>query len=97
MRHAAGGSRDPPELDQGDGMHHQHGEQRRQDVKSHETRVYPGYANHPEHDLRAGGRGHHGHDAHSGPDSHGKHAGHTVTMFRDKFWVSLVLTVPTQV
>jgi hypothetical protein len=53
MRHAAGGSRNPPELDQGDGMHHQHGEQRRQDVKSHETRIYAGYANHPEHDLRA--------------------------------------------
>jgi len=25
---------------------------------------------------------------------HDKHAGHSVTMFRDKFWLSLVLTVP---
>jgi len=27
--------------------------------------------------------------------SHDKHAGHTVAMFRDKFWVTLLLTVPT--
>ncbi|WP_421951399.1 copper-translocating P-type ATPase [Pelagibacterium sp.] len=26
---------------------------------------------------------------------HDKHAGHSVSMFRDKFWLSLVLTVPT--
>jgi P-type Cu2+ transporter len=32
------------------------------------------------------GRGHGGHD---------KHAGHSVAMFRDKFWLSLVLTIPT--
>ena len=29
--------------------------------------------------------------------SHDKHAGHTVAMFRDKFWVTLLLTVPTLV
>ncbi|WMT86523.1 heavy metal translocating P-type ATPase [Pelagibacterium sp. 26DY04] len=42
---------------------------------------------------------HHDHD-HSGPNSgdageHDKHAGHSVAMFRDKFWLSLALTVPT--
>ena len=26
---------------------------------------------------------------------HDKHAGHSVAMFRDKFWISLALTVPT--
>lgn len=26
---------------------------------------------------------------------HNKHAGHSVAMFRDKFWVSLILTIPT--
>lgn len=26
---------------------------------------------------------------------HDKHAGHSVSMFRDKFWVSLLLTIPT--
>ncbi len=30
--------------------------------------------------------------AHAG---HDKHAGHSVAMFRDKFWISLALTVPT--
>lgn len=33
-----------------------------------------------------------GHDRHSG---HDKHAGHSVAMFRDKFWISLLLTIPT--
>ncbi len=28
------------------------------------------------------------------PDAHDKHAGHSVSMFRNKFWVSLTLTVP---
>ena len=32
------------------------------------------------------------HGAHSG---HDKHAGHSVAMFRDKFWVALLLTIPT--
>lgn len=31
---------------------------------------------------------------HSG---HGKHAGHSIAMFRQKFWVSLALTIPTLV
>ena len=33
-----------------------------------------------------------GHADHGG---HDKHAGHSVAMFRDKFWISLALTVPT--
>ena len=28
---------------------------------------------------------------------HDRHAGHSVAMFRDKFWLSLTLTVPTVV
>lgn len=43
---------------------------------------------HPEHH----GRGGHGASDHSG---HDKHAGHSVAMFRDKFWISLLLTLPT--
>ncbi|HSE67933.1 MAG TPA: heavy metal translocating P-type ATPase, partial [Gemmatimonadales bacterium] len=35
---------------------------------------------------------------HGGPHgSHDKHAGHSVPMFRDKFWISLLLTMPTLV
>jgi Cu2+-exporting ATPase len=49
----------------------------------------------------------HGHGAHhdhqgardGAPDSthaaHDKHAGHSVAMFRDKFWIALALTIPT--
>jgi Cu2+-exporting ATPase len=51
------------------------------------------------HDMAAAGPG--GHDKHAGHDmaaagsgEHDKHAGHSVAMFRDKFWVSLVLTIP---
>ena len=43
----------------------------------------PGYPEHPEQ---------HGHAGHAG---HDKHAGHSVAMFRDKFWISLALTIPT--
>lgn len=46
----------------------------------------------------------HKHSAHSGHagavpshgyGNHGQHAGHSAAMFRDKFWLSLVLTIPT--
>ena len=33
-----------------------------------------------------------GHGAHGG--GHDRHAGHSVAMFRDKFWLSLALTIP---
>ncbi len=33
--------------------------------------------------------------ADAGHASHDRHAGHSVAMFRDKFWVSLLLTIPT--
>ena len=35
----------------------------------------------------------HAHDA----ATHDKHAGHSVAMFRDKFWVTVFLTLPTLV
>ena len=37
---------------------------------------------------------HHEHHDHSEHSEHDKHAGHSVAMFKDKFWLSLVLTVP---
>jgi Cu2+-exporting ATPase len=33
----------------------------------------------------------HGPDSHAG---HDKHVGHSVAMFRDRFWLSLLLTLP---
>jgi P-type Cu2+ transporter len=35
------------------------------------------------------------HGGHGAPEGHDKHAGHSVAMFRDKFWISLLLTIPT--
>ncbi len=32
---------------------------------------------------------------HAGHGGHDKHAGHSVAMFRDKFWISFALTIPT--
>jgi len=37
--------------------------------------------------------GHRAHEHHA--SGHDKHAGHSVAMFRDKFWISLALTIPT--
>ena len=38
--------------------------------------------------------GHHNHDNHEHMD-HDKHAGHNPDMFKQKFWLSLLLTIPT--
>ncbi len=35
------------------------------------------------------------HDQGHNQDGHDQHAGHSVAMFRDKFWLSLALTIPT--
>jgi hypothetical protein len=46
------------------------------------------------------GNTHEMHEVHGGPpnaemhSSHDHHAGHSVAMFRDKFWLSLALTLP---
>lgn len=43
--------------------------------------------------------GHHHHDGHGAPGAahagHDKHEGHSVARFRDRFWLSLLLTIPT--
>jgi P-type Cu2+ transporter len=49
---------------------------------------------HAAHGAHAGHAGHAAHDAHAG---HDKHAGHSVAMFRNRFWISLLLTLPTLV
>ena len=38
---------------------------------------------------------HHAHAEHHAHAAHDKHAGHSVEMFRDRFWISLLLTIPT--
>ena len=48
------------------------------------------HVHHADHDAQVTPT-HEGHDAHGG---HDKHAGHNPEMFRDRFWLSLVLTLP---
>jgi Cu2+-exporting ATPase len=43
---------------------------------------------HSGHDAHAG------HDAHDGHEGHDKHAGHDPEMFRRRFWLSLLATIP---
>ena len=49
------------------------------------------------HDNHAGHAGHGNHDTHDNQAGHGNHdthAGHDPAMFRDRFWLSLALTIP---
>ena len=48
------------------------------------------HADHADHDKHGGN----GPGEHAG---HDKHAGHSVAMFRDRFWLSLLLTIPVLV
>lgn len=50
-----------------------------------------GYGAPANHDSHAG------HAAHVGHDAHDRHAGHSPEMFRQKFWLSLALTIPVVV
>ena len=52
---------------------------------------HAGYEAHAAHDHHAGHIAPTGQEAHAG---HDKHAGHSVAMFRQKFWLSLLLTIP---
>jgi P-type Cu2+ transporter len=59
------------------------------DGTAHDPRTHHPGMSHESHGPTLAGD----HDgAHGG---HDKHAGHSVAMFRDKFWISLLLTIPT--
>ncbi|MFC0626340.1 heavy metal translocating P-type ATPase [Kribbella deserti] len=49
---------------------------------------------HAAHEPHGEHGSHGGHQDHSGHGGHDKHAGHDPEMFRRKFWLSLVLTLP---
>jgi Cu2+-exporting ATPase len=57
--------------------------------------VSPTHARPPRDAARTEPPGAHTGPAHGGHAGHDKHAGHSVAMFRDKFWLSLLLTIPT--
>ena len=74
--------------------------------KGHDAAAPADHADHTGHEGHEGHKGHEGHGAqadHAGHGEHGehgdhgghdKHAGHDPEMFRRRFWLSLVLTVP---
>ncbi|MHB1072227.1 MAG: copper-translocating P-type ATPase [Gemmatimonadaceae bacterium] len=80
-----------------------HATSQRRHVPSAEAPAKPGYPEHPElatHTPATGGGHGTGAAGHTQKDTgehgaHDKHAGHSVAMFRSKFWLSLVLTLPT--
>jgi P-type Cu2+ transporter len=47
---------------------------------------------HDAHTMEMAAQG--SHDAHAGHEGHDRHAGHSVDMFRNRFWVCLALTIP---
>jgi Cu2+-exporting ATPase len=61
---------------------------------SHEGMTHPPVTA-PPPDGNSGG--HADHQEHEGQQGHNQHAGHSVEMFRAKFWWSVVLTLPTLV
>jgi len=54
-----------------------------------------GHSTHTDHSATANSTG--GNTASHAHGSHSEHAGHSPAMFRDKFWLSFVLTIPTVV
>jgi len=49
---------------------------------------------HMTHQDREAVEPHAGHKISGAHTSHDRHAGHSVAMFRDKFWLSFALTIP---
>ncbi len=104
------GPRDPAEhgAQEADAVHQgHHGHPHDRARTEVEPPAEPGYPEHPElphpaghlpgsaHAAYGGYAGDGAHGAHAGHGGHDKHAGHSPDMFRSKFWLSLVLTVPT--
>ncbi|MHA7146515.1 heavy metal translocating P-type ATPase [Arthrobacter sp. TmT3-37] len=60
------------------------------------TQEQPASGQHADHHGHAGHEGHEGHgmdDDHQ-VHSHGEHAGHSTAMFKNRFWINLVLAIP---
>jgi P-type Cu2+ transporter len=74
-------------------MHHQHDEHRVPAPGMPDGTAMPPVGRAPQGNGAHGGHGTSAHDAHA-TGGHDRHAGHSVAMFRDKFWLSLALTIP---
>jgi P-type Cu2+ transporter len=68
------------------------------EIRGEGTEQAASHNGHQHHGTTPAGREPQIHGDHGGAHGgHDKHAGHSVAMFRDKFWISLLLTVPTLV
>ncbi|MFA5569255.1 MAG: copper-translocating P-type ATPase [Trueperaceae bacterium] len=70
--------------------HDAHGAHAEQAPEAHVSRAEQSHGAHDSHAGQSQG----GHDEHADQGGHDKHAGHSPEMFRDRFWFSLVLTLP---
>jgi P-type Cu2+ transporter len=73
-------------------MHRDHEDVAHTARPSNEAEPGQGAHEHGAHD-----EGHHAHGGHAdgdGHEGHDRHAGHSVEMFRNRFWVCLLLTIP---
>jgi P-type Cu2+ transporter len=76
-----------------DSHDHGHGEDHKKPLEEPRREEHP--ATHGEHaDHPQAGHGEHADHPQAG---HDRHAGHSVAMFRDRFWLSLLLTIPVVV
>jgi P-type Cu2+ transporter len=69
---------------------HDHHEQHGAPAPDDDSKIHHGKATDPR-DIDHHAMDHADHGAHGG---HDKHAGHSVEMFRSRFWISLLLTIP---
>ncbi|SEI15756.1 MULTISPECIES: heavy metal translocating P-type ATPase [unclassified Leifsonia] len=67
------------------------------DEKNTPTALGPTVSHHQHHDPHAGHDAHAGHETHEAHAGHSEHAGHDPAVFRRKFWLTLVLTIPALV
>src|SRR5687768_12700534 len=91
----------------GSRMHDEHDHHRHSAPPHHgEQPAEPAYAqpevaHPPDHERAMAGSSTHAREHHPGTHEehagHDKHAGHSVAMFRDRFWLALLLTIPTVV
>ena len=58
--------------------------------------AHDGHGGHEAHDGQEGHHGHGSHETHGGHEGHDGHGDHAA-MFRDRFWLTLVLSVPVVV
>ena len=85
--------------------HDSHGQSHGHAAHGHDTHgqshghTAPGHVEHAGHAGHATHAGHAGHATHAGHAGHGAHAGHGdhAAQFRDRFWLSLVLSLPVVV